>query len=77
MKKLQKKHLDAIVNESTRMKDLIAQMLELAKNKEHISLTIEKINLSQLLENVTLQLKQAYNRDFQLQIDAIPICKYR
>lgn len=62
--------LQAIVNESTRMKDLIAQMLELAKNKEHVILSIENINLSQLIENVTLKLRQAYNRDFQMQLDS-------
>lgn len=67
--KIAKEALDAIVNESNRMKDLIAQMLELAKNKEHVSLSIENVNLSQLLNDITLQLKQAYNREFQLQIE--------
>ncbi|CAM5217448.1 histidine kinase OS=Ureibacillus acetophenoni OX=614649 GN=SAMN05877842_1086 PE=4 SV=1 [Ureibacillus acetophenoni] len=67
--KIANEALEAIVNESTRMKDLIAQMLELAKNKEHVTLSIEKINLSQLIENVSLQLRQAYNRDFQVHVD--------
>ncbi|SOC40432.1 sensor histidine kinase [Ureibacillus acetophenoni] len=67
--KIAKEALDAIVSESNRMKDLIAQMLELAKNKEYVSISIGKVNLSQLLKDVTLQLKQAYNREFQLQIE--------
>lgn len=67
--KITKEALDAIVSESSRMKELIAQMLELAKNKEHVSLKIENMNISKLLEDVTLQLKQAYNREFQLEIE--------
>ena len=67
--KIANEALSAIVSESNRMKELIEQMLELAKNKEHVSLNIEKINFSKLLENITLQLKQAYNLDFELQIE--------
>ncbi|CAM5221100.1 histidine kinase OS=Ureibacillus acetophenoni OX=614649 GN=SAMN05877842_1086 PE=4 SV=1 [Ureibacillus acetophenoni] len=66
--KIANEALEAIVNESTRMKDLIAQMLELAKNKEHVTLSIEKINLSQLIECI-IALRQAYNRDFQVHVD--------
>nr|WP_106781440.1 HAMP domain-containing sensor histidine kinase [Lysinibacillus timonensis] len=68
--KISNEALTAIVNETSRMNDLIVQMLEIAKNKEQISLNIETINVNQLLENVLSQLRQAYNRDFQLQVDS-------
>ncbi|MFJ8237686.1 ATP-binding protein [Ureibacillus sp. NPDC094379] len=59
--------LEAIVNESQRMKDMIEQMLQLAKNKENISLSITKINLHKLIENTLSQMQHAYNRHFELQ----------
>ncbi|MEK9199737.1 ATP-binding protein [Lysinibacillus halotolerans] len=58
--------LEAIVNESSRMNDLIVQMLELAKNKERTSLTIHKVDIAQLLENTLSQMQHAYNRPFEL-----------
>lgn len=68
--KVAKEALEAIVNESSRMNELIVQMLELAKNKENLSLTIDKIDLSQLLENTLLQMRQAYNREFEFRGDS-------
>lgn len=58
--------LEAIVNESSRMNDLIVQMLELAKNKERTPLSIHKVDIAQLLENTLFQMQQAYTRPFEL-----------
>ncbi|RUL49297.1 sensor histidine kinase [Lysinibacillus antri] len=59
--------LEAIVNESTRMNNMIVQMLELAKNKERIPLSIQQLDVTHLLENTLTQMRQAYNRNFQYQ----------
>ncbi|MDN4494910.1 sensor histidine kinase [Ureibacillus aquaedulcis] len=64
--KVAKEALGAIVNESVRMNDLIVQMLELAKNKEHASLSISEIDISLLLESTASQMRQAYNRTVEL-----------
>lgn len=58
--------LEAIVNESSRMNELIVQMLELAKNKERTSLSFHKVDLAQLLDDTLSQMQQAYNRSFEL-----------
>lgn len=57
--------LQAIVSETSRMNELIVQMLELAKNKEHFSLKVSYINVHQLLENTLHQMSQAYNRNIR------------
>lgn len=67
--KVAKEALNAIVSESSRMNDLIVQMLELAKNKEHLDLKITPINVTSMLENTVTQMRQAYNRNFQFQSD--------
>lgn len=59
--------LEAIITESDRMKSMMEQMLQLAKNKEHHSLSIKKVDLQPLLENTLSQMRQAYNRHFELQ----------
>ncbi|HWK22036.1 MAG TPA: HAMP domain-containing sensor histidine kinase [Ureibacillus sp.] len=64
--KVTKEALDAIVSESARMNEMIVQMLELAKNKEHLSLSIRLINIFQLVENTLVQMRQAYNRPFEI-----------
>jgi two-component system sensor histidine kinase ArlS len=68
--KVAKEALEAIVSESSRMNDLIVQMLEIAKNKENTSLSIGPVNLSQLIEDTASQMQQAYNRKFELQGDS-------
>ncbi|TSI10586.1 cell wall metabolism sensor histidine kinase WalK [Lysinibacillus sp. BW-2-10] len=59
--------LEAIVNESTRMNNMIVQMLELAKYKERIPLSIQQLDVTHLLENTLTQMRQAYNRNFHYQ----------
>lgn len=67
--KVAKEALEAIRNESSRMNSLIVQMLELAKNKEKITLTTEKIDFGSLLKNTVTQMEQAYNRKFELHLN--------
>lgn len=67
--KIAKEALEAIVSESSRMNDLIVQMLELAKNKENRALKISHINVTNLLENTVSQMRQAYNRTFEMKVE--------
>lgn len=67
--KVTKEALEAIANESSRMNSLIVQMLELAKNKERVTLTTEKIDLANLLKQTVAQMEQAYNRTFELHLN--------
>lgn len=67
--KVTKEALEAIANESSRMNSLIVQMLELAKNKEKISLSSEKIDVKMLIKNTVTQMEQAYNRTFELHLN--------
>lgn len=59
-----KEALEAIVSESSRMNEMMIQMLELAKNKERLFVRIESINLTALLKNTLNQMEHAYNRTF-------------
>ena len=54
--------LQAIANESTRMHEMVLQLLELAKNKEQLAIQWRQIELVQLLENLVLQMQQAFHR---------------
>ena len=64
--KVAKEALDAIVSESSRMNEMIVQMLELAKNREHRVLNVKYIDLIATLQNTLSQMSQAYNRHFEL-----------
>lgn len=64
--KVAKEALEAIMKESSRMNDMIVQMLELAKNKEHVMIRWQQINVTELLENTLSQMSQAYSRNFEL-----------
>ena len=59
-----KESLHAIANESARMHEMVLQLLELAKNKEHLDIQWEQIELVPLLENTASQMQQAYHRSF-------------
>ena len=54
--------LQAIANESTRMHEMVLQLLELAKNKEQLAIKWSKIELMPLLENAVSQMQQAFHR---------------
>lgn len=63
-KEVAQESLQAIVNESSRMHELVLQLLELAKNKEHLAIQFTQLELSPLLRKVASQMQQAYHRSF-------------
>ncbi|KPN95691.1 HAMP domain-containing sensor histidine kinase [Lysinibacillus sp. ZYM-1] len=56
--------LQAIANESSRMHEMVLQLLELAKNNEHLDVHFEQIELAPFLKKVAAQMQQAYHRTF-------------
>lgn len=56
--------LNAITSETARMKQMITQMLEMAKSSENHILEISEVNVNELVESVVIPLRQAYNREF-------------
>ena len=62
-----KESLQAIANESVRMHELVLQLLELAKNKEHMHIEWTHIELAVLIEKATTQMQQAFRRPFIVQ----------
>lgn len=56
--------LQAIVNESSRMHEMVLQLLELAKNNEHLDIHFEQLELVPFLDKVATQMQQAYHRTF-------------
>ncbi|MGE7114545.1 sensor histidine kinase [Lysinibacillus sp. NPDC047702] len=63
-KEVAQESLQAIVNESSRMHEMVLQLLELAKNKEHLAIQFTQLELAPLLRKVALQMQQAYHRSF-------------
>ncbi|MEB7455027.1 sensor histidine kinase [Lysinibacillus sphaericus] len=62
--------LQAIANESSRMHEMVLQLLELAKNNEHIEIHIEQLELAPFLNKVAAQMQQAYHRAFKVDAKA-------
>ena len=62
-----KESLQAIANESTRMHEMVLQLLELAKNKEQLAIEWRQIELVPLLENAVTQMQQAFHRTLILE----------
>ncbi len=56
--------LQAIANESSRMHEMVLQLLELAKNNEHLDIHFEQLELEPFLKKVASQMQQAYHRTF-------------
>lgn len=69
-----KEALNAIVNESGRMNKMIVQMLDLAKNRESIVLTRQRVDVVKLLHHTLSQMQQAYNRNFELTGEQLANC---
>lgn len=59
--------LKAIISETGRMKEMITQMLDLAKSSEAQSFEFMDINVNQLLEDVVKPLRQAYGREIMIE----------
>ncbi|MGE7750674.1 sensor histidine kinase [Lysinibacillus fusiformis] len=64
------KSLQAIANESSRMHEMVLQLLELAKNNEHMDIHIEQLELAPFLNKVAAQMQQAYHRNFIVDAEA-------
>ncbi|WP_336636044.1 HAMP domain-containing sensor histidine kinase [Lysinibacillus fusiformis] len=62
--------LQAIANESSRMHEMVLQLLELAKNNEHMDIHIEQLELAPFLNKVAAQMQQAYHRNFIVDAEA-------
>jgi len=63
-KEVAQESLQAIVNESSRMHEMVLQLLELAKNNEHLDIHFVKLELTPFLNKVATQMQQAYHRAF-------------
>ncbi|MER2192117.1 MAG: ATP-binding protein [Solibacillus sp.] len=55
--------LSAILNETANMKQMMEQLLELAKASEQTKLTMTNVSLPSLLENISHRMKQAYGTE--------------
>lgn len=56
--------VEAIRSETGRMKEMIAQMLELAKSNEHLTFEFMETDLQALVEKTIQPMRQAYAREF-------------
>lgn len=65
--------LTAIISETGRMKEMITQMLDLAKSSEAQSFDFKEINLNQLVEGVVKPLRQAYGREILIEAEGISV----
>ncbi|MGE7914944.1 HAMP domain-containing sensor histidine kinase [Lysinibacillus xylanilyticus] len=63
-KEVAQESLQAIVNESSRMHEMVLQLLELAKNKEYLDVHFVQLELAPFLNKVATQMQQAYHRGF-------------
>jgi two-component system, OmpR family, sensor histidine kinase ArlS len=61
--------LTAIISETGRMKEMIAQMLDLAKSSGFQAFEIEEVDLTPLLEAAVKPLRQAYGREIIIEAD--------
>ncbi|WP_318614836.1 HAMP domain-containing sensor histidine kinase [Sporosarcina sp. YIM B06819] len=57
----------AILSESIRMKDMIMQMLQLARNQEQVAFNFVETDVHALIEKTLRPMRQAYTRDFILE----------
>ncbi|WP_338654759.1 HAMP domain-containing sensor histidine kinase [Sporosarcina psychrophila] len=62
-----KEAVGAILGESIRMKDMIEQMLHLARNQEHVAFKFEETDINSLVEKTLQPMRQAHARDFILE----------
>lgn len=65
--------LGAILSETNRMKEMIAQMLELARGTEGKAFTTSKVNVQELLESAAAPLRQAYGRTISIESEGTHI----
>ncbi|MFS0690209.1 ATP-binding protein [Sporosarcina sp. 179-K 8C2 HS] len=61
--------LNAIISETGRMKEMIAQMLDLAKSSGSHAFEFAQVDLTSLLEEAVKPLRQAYGREIIIEAD--------
>lgn len=61
--------LSAVLSETNRMKDMIEQLLALAKGTEGRSLNISRVHVGKLIESAATPLRQAYEREISIEAD--------
>lgn len=61
--------VEAILSESVRMKDMIEQLLQLARSHEKIAFTFSETNLYEQIEKTLQPMRQAYTRELTLEGD--------
>lgn len=66
-----KESIDAIVGETSNMKLMIEQMLQLARTTENVKMHWQSISLNTLLESIKQQMEQAYNREVVIEGDDV------
>lgn len=59
-----KESVDAILAESIRMKDMIEQLLQLARNHEQLAYKFMETNLNEAIDKTLQPMRQAYAREF-------------
>ncbi|PUB17967.1 ATP-binding protein [Paenisporosarcina sp. OV554] len=59
----------AILQESVRMRDMIEQMLQLARYDEELVINRQATDLLEVIEQTVRSMKQAYHREFNLIVD--------
>lgn len=69
---LQEEALVAIRNETERMRQLIEQLLHIARRSE-AQMEWQKVNLAPVLEQVMTAMNASYNREFKLQLDDVSL----
>lgn len=69
---LQEEALSAIRNETERMRQLIEQLLHIARHSE-AQMEWQKVNLAPVLEQVMTAMNASYNREFKLQLDDVSL----
>lgn len=68
-----KESVDAIVNETSNMKNMIEQMLQLARTTENVKMNWQEVSLNDLLESIQKQMMQAYNREIVITGDLVTL----
>lgn len=61
--------LSAVLSETNRMKDMIEQLLALAKGTEGRPLNISRVYVGKLIESAATPLRQAYEREISIEAD--------
>lgn len=69
--KITKESINAIVNETANMKNLIEQMLQLAQTTENVKMNWQTVSLNKLLKSIQQQMRKVYNREVIIKGDEV------